>query len=217
MRMGDRVEAFDDEGATADAEIVAANVSEVTLAIGPVRAARASVGAWSLASAVPKGPRADWLVEKLSELGAAAFIPLITQRSVVAPQGVEKLARWGRLASEAARQSARGGVMRIEPLAPLEEVVARASTDATGWFFSTDPNATPIGQLIQVDPPPALVLFIGPEGGWTEGEINSFNVSNFTAVRLTNSILRVETAALAAAAICATWFDARLANNATTQ
>jgi len=207
LRTGDWVEAFDDAGASADAEIVAANVSQVTLSITSIRPPPPTAATWTVACAVPKGPRADWLVEKLSELGATAFIPLITHRSVAAPQGAEKFARWTRLASQAARQSSRTGVMRIDPLRPLADAVAAIAKDSTGWYFSTDPQATPITQLVSENPPPALTMFIGPEGGWTDAEIELFKAANLTPVRLTSTTLRIETAALTAAALAATWFD----------
>ena len=79
---------------------------------------------WTVASAVPKGPRADWMVEKLSELGATAFVPLQTARSVAMPSGSGKLDRWSRLAAEAAKQCGRPGVMRIEPLTPVADVIS---------------------------------------------------------------------------------------------
>jgi 16S rRNA (uracil1498-N3)-methyltransferase len=206
LRTGDWVEAFDDAGASADAEIVAANVSQVTLSITSIRPPPFASATWTIACAVPKGPRADWLVEKLSELGAAAFIPLITQRSVAAPQGAGKFARWNRLASEAARQSSRSGVMRIASLTPLADAIA-ALDSQSAWYFSTAPDATPIAQLTARPPPSALTMFIGPEGGWAEAEIEMFKSANFTPVRLTSTTLRIETAALAAAAIAATWFE----------
>src|SRR5687767_15989799 len=78
---------------------------------------------WTIAAAVPKGDRADWMVEKLSELGVEEFIPLASARSVVLPEGRNKRERWVRIATEAAKQSRRGGVMRVGELTPVAEAL----------------------------------------------------------------------------------------------
>ncbi|HEX2972242.1 MAG TPA: RsmE family RNA methyltransferase, partial [Tepidisphaeraceae bacterium] len=112
-----------------------------------------------------------------------------------------------RLATEAAKQSHRSGVMRIDELTSVAQVLARQPAPA--WYFSTAPSAIPLpqaaAQLIQggLRPEQSLHLFIGPEGGWTEGEIELFQKAALTPVSLGATILRIETAAVAAAAIAA--------------
>jgi 16S rRNA (uracil1498-N3)-methyltransferase len=143
------------------------------------------------------------MVEKLSELGAAAFIPLITARSVVHPEGRGKRDRWQRLATESAKQSRRVGVMRIEELTKLEDAVRDSRVaGGTGCFLSTQADASPLTRVTFGGP--TLTLFIGPEGGWSPGEIGHMSESGLTPAGLTTTILRVETAAVAAAAIVGT-------------
>jgi 16S rRNA (uracil1498-N3)-methyltransferase len=159
---------------------------------------------WSVAAAVPKGERADWMVEKLSELGADAFIPLITARSVVHPEGRGKRGRWQRLATESAKQSRRAGVMRIGELTRLEDAVALAVASGGGWYLSTADDAQPASNAVgEAAPGAALHLFIGPEGGWTQQELDAMNSAGLKPVRLMGTILRIETAAVAAAAVVA--------------
>jgi len=114
LKTGDEVELFDDAGNTGQGTILESASDTVIVQI-QVQAHASSVGAGShnvhIASAVPKSSRADWLIEKLSELGVTRFTPLSTERAVVLPEGTGKRDRWQRIAEEAARQSARVGVI----------------------------------------------------------------------------------------------------------
>ena len=190
MQSGDALEVFDDAGQTADAVIVASDSGGVTVQIQRV-AVRANAPAIVVAAAVPKGDRADWMVEKLSELGVSRFIPLRTARSVVHPEGTGKIDRWKRIATEAAKQSHRTGVMSIEPLTPLDAAFL------PGIWLS--PTATQ--SLLEAAIGPHQTVFIGPEGGWTDEEIEAFHSHNIVPSRMTTSILRIETAAILAAGI----------------
>ncbi|MDB5292564.1 MAG: hypothetical protein JWL69_3805 [Phycisphaerales bacterium] len=219
---GAGVEAFDDAGATASAVLRLSNGQAVSVWVDHISPAPVARLRLTVASAVPKGDRADWMVEKLSELGADAFIPLATARSVVLPEGKNKRDRWLRLATEAAKQSRRPGVMRIEELTPLEVAVAKVAggrihgsgfgvlegaiqaARTAGWFFATEVVGIPIAEAIAGSHSlEDLTLFIGPEGGWTIEEIAAFERAGLSAVKLTDTVLRVETAAVAAAAVVA--------------
>ena len=189
------VELFDDDGKTGSGKLRFDGQHGASVAVEEIAAAVAHRLHLTIASAVPKGERADWMVEKLSELGVARFIPLATMRSVVLPGGTNKKQRWERLAIESAKQSRRAGVMRIDDLTPLALAIA------SGWYLSTQDGAVNIGQMLQRNRAIDLRLFIGPEGGWTEAECAAFDAAGLTAVRLTDTILRVETAAVAAAAV----------------
>ena len=138
LRLGDgaTVEVFDDAGNVASGTLAfdgarGAIVRVERIDLSAAEAAAAEGLRWSVAAAVPKGERADWMVEKLSELGCAAFIPLAAARSVVLPEGrSNKRDRWARIAAESAKQSRRRGVMRIAELTPLTELLARGTAVA---------------------------------------------------------------------------------------
>jgi 16S rRNA (uracil1498-N3)-methyltransferase len=151
-----------------------------------------------IVSAIPKGPRADWMIEKLSELGTDAFVPLVTERSVVVPKGESRINRWNRLAKEAARQSRRVGVMRIEQTVSFESRLKTGSPE--GWVRLYLLPRTDVPSLRDAIGKP-LELWIGPEGGWTDAELAAFRRADVGPARLTASILRTETAAVAAAAV----------------
>jgi 16S rRNA (uracil1498-N3)-methyltransferase len=199
LRVGDEVELFTASGETAAGAIVEATPQRVVVTVAQVQSP-AERFALTIASAVPKGARADWMIEKLSELGVARFVPLITARSVVHPEGRNKLERWRRIAEESAKQSKRIGVMTIASPTPLLNVMDQISETAA--YLSTAPTARPPSSILH-SPSSSLTLLIGPEGGWVDDEIGAFENRHLTPITLGGTILRVETAAIAAAAIVA--------------
>jgi 16S rRNA (uracil1498-N3)-methyltransferase len=209
LAAGDEVEVFDDAGHVGAGIVEIGADESFAVRVAAVQEPQQSRFAWSVAAAVPKGERADWLVEKLSELGCAAYIPLIAQRSVVQPAGTAKRDRWIRLATESAKQSRRRGVMQIaEPikLDALLDSFVQAQSPQLGWFLDFGDTAIPIRQMLMTPPAsPRLLMLVGPEGGWTPGEVDRLLGAHLTAVSLTRTVLRIETAAIAAAACVATW------------
>jgi 16S rRNA (uracil1498-N3)-methyltransferase len=207
LEPGTSVEVFDDAGNLAKGELVISGKKfAVRIAASGVADSSATDFTWIIAAAVPKGERADWMIEKLSELGTGEFIPLAAARSVVLPEGTQKRERWARIATESAKQSRRRGVMRIGKLTTVAELLDsnRDERSQSIWYFSTAADALPISEIGRTLPPASSILaLIGPEGGWTDEELQQFSKAGFTAVRLTDTVLRVETAAITAAAVIA--------------
>jgi 16S rRNA (uracil1498-N3)-methyltransferase len=202
LSAGETVELFDDAGGVASGVIASVDGSHVVVDVQRIDESTTQLER-IVASAIPKGERADWLVEKLSELGVAEFIPLVSERSVVVPQGKNKMQRWQRIATESAKQSRRRGVMRIAEVRAPGEVIHRLPPSMKAIYLSTRADAQPIAQLPLPAETRSLLLLIGPEGGWTDREIDQFGRASVIGARLTGTILRVETAAIAAAAIVA--------------
>jgi 16S rRNA (uracil1498-N3)-methyltransferase len=212
---GTVVELFDDHGATAAGVLqfrergsaLVRVEGEIVKGTGGVRI--------TIASAVPKGDRADWLAEKLSELGVTEWIPLAAERSVVLPEGTGKRDRWVRIATEAAKQSRRAGVMRIGPLTKLPALLASLGSSGVSpgaaWCLSTESSAPAFASSLAAaaDPAAPLTLFVGPEGGWSPAEMAAFEAAGVAFVRLGGTVLRIETAAVAAAAVVSAAFAAR--------
>ena len=201
MSLGDPLELFDSAGAVAAARIVACDAAHVSVAIETVTEATGNHHSIVVASAIPKGERADWLVEKLSEVGVVRWQPLLTERSVVQASGQNKLDRWRRIATEAAKQCFRTGVMQVEsPVTLAAALQAHLQAGMSGILLSLAPDAAGIAAIVrQTD----VVLFIGPEGGWTESEEEQMKAAALRPVRLTRTVLRVETAAVVAAGVVA--------------
>jgi len=200
---GSKVEVFDDAGATAIGRLVFSGPVDAAVRVEIIEpAGHDKTLHLTVAAAIPKGQRADWMVEKLGELGVAALVPLIAARSIVVPQGTAKHQRWQRIATEAAKQSRRQGVMRIEAPTPISALLQGKRSPGAALVLSTAGDAVPIVNAIVSRPPgDDLLLFLGPEGGWTNDELAAFADAQVRSVRLTDSILRVETAAIAAAAV----------------
>jgi 16S rRNA (uracil1498-N3)-methyltransferase len=202
LQVGDDVELFDGQGGAAAGRIVQCDRG-VRIAIESRRRIARPVPWIDLATAVPKGARADVLVEKASELGADRLTPLICQRSVVEP-GENKLERFSRLAIESAKQCGRSHFMAIQPPTPLRAFLAQADHDRrliADEAAGRDPGETVQNLLGDLGGVARLAILVGPEGGWSESERIEAKQAGFQPVRLGPNILRVETAALAAVAI----------------
>jgi 16S rRNA (uracil1498-N3)-methyltransferase len=150
-----------------------------------------------VAAPLPKGDRADLLIEKLTELGTTDFFPLRTVRSVVHPRE-SKLERLQRTVIEASKQCGRNVLMKIHPL--TEWTVYCRSPELNGRKLLAHPagNAVP-GDFGVGD----TCLAVGPEGGFTEEEIRMGQEAGWKTISLGPRILRIETATIALAAIIA--------------
>lgn len=147
----------------------------------------------------------EFVLQKATELGAAAFVPVITSRSLVQDtQDAEKKAgRWGRILQEAAEQSGRGRVPELRaPLRfPLALQAAHAS-HALGLIPWEGETSRSLRAALAIHPTPGAVdLFIGPEGGFSDEEMEQARAAGLLPVTLGPRILRMETAALAAVAL----------------
>jgi 16S rRNA (uracil1498-N3)-methyltransferase len=192
---GESLELFDTAGNIAAGIITHVNSANVVVSIESIQSA-ATTSRVIVASAIPKGERADWMIEKLSELGVSRFIPLAAERSVTLPGGRNKFERWERIAIEAAKQSRRAGIMSIAPVTSLVEVLR---SPVAGWWLSTAPGAVAASAVMGRGLVGDITLMIGPEGGWTDGEMQLMDAAGLCGVGLTASVLRVETAAVVAA------------------
>jgi 16S rRNA (uracil1498-N3)-methyltransferase len=199
LREGDAVIVFDGRGHEAAGTILSASKARVEVRIGEVVERPRPRPALTLAVAMPKGPRQETLIEKCTELGTAEIVPLITQRSVATPSD-HRLDKWRRTTIEAAKQSDQCWLPVLSPPRRLEEVLA----DATAFehHLVAAPGAGTMLDWAGVLAGSASVLaFIGPEGGWTGGELNELTAAGCRPVSLGPHVLRIETAAIAIAAL----------------
>lgn len=153
-------------------------------------------GRITLAVAPPKGERADWLVEKVSELGVARLVWLQTERSVSTIND-KKLERQRRIACAAARQSGQAFVTELDSQVTFEDHLH--TTFDGRWIAHPDPSsAYPATELTQVQD---VGVLIGPEGGFTDHEVSSAINAGYATLDLGRSILRIETAAVVASTL----------------
>ncbi len=206
LEPGDDIELFDGRGRTRPARLVSTRAGEVCFEwSGPCRVSETARTLW-VGAAVPKGKRVDWMVEKLCELGVSRITPLVAERGVVRP-GAEgtKARRWDSIAEEASRQCRRDDVPVVD--APCDLEVWRAGWPPVARVYHAHPEPvalTPrafLAELGALDSGIAVVLAIGPEGGWSERECGLFRDAGSRALSLGPRILRIETAAAVATAL----------------
>ena len=151
-----------------------------------------------IGTAVPKGDRFDWIIEKATELGVARLIPLACHRSVVDPRS-SKLERLRRSVIEACKQCGRNDLMTLDEQTPLADFLALPAPGDLALY--ADRGGRPMAQLASLKAAPGRIFVaIGPEGGWDDSERALFQSHGWHAVGLGPFILRVETAVVAAAA-----------------
>ena len=201
-RAGDLVCLFNGDGREYPAEVVRVDRRSVELDVkGPESPERELGFPLQVAVPLPKGDRAQFLVEKLTELGVTSLVPLRTRRSVVHPgeSKIEKLERW---VIEASKQCGRNVLMRIEPLADWAEFCARA--DLPAQKLLADPSGAPFRRDPQGSAGSPVALAVGPEGGFTSEEVEMARAAGWQMVGLGTRILRVETAAILLAGLVTT-------------
>jgi 16S rRNA (uracil1498-N3)-methyltransferase len=169
----------------------------------------------TLAVSIYKFDRMEWALEKATELGVGAVVPVIARRTEKhLAQAAEKRAeRWRRIVHEAAQQSRRSDVPLIhEPTTLVARV--RAVSTASRIVLAEQERATTLRAAIEEvagqaagQKMPELEIAIGPEGGWAPDEEALFDVNGWRAVSLGPRILRAETAAIVALAVVASCFE----------
>jgi len=169
------------------------------------RPAAESTAGLILAAAVIKGPRMDFLVEKAAELGAAELWPVLCARGVVREVGGERLARWRRLATAAAKQSLAARAIEIAAPLGLGDLIRRP--DGGRLCVVLSPGALALGAVLRAARSRSILLLCGPEGGFADDELATLRAAGFIAAGLGGRRLRSETAALAALSIAAGALD----------
>jgi 16S rRNA (uracil1498-N3)-methyltransferase len=197
LRPGSQVVLFNGDGREYPAEIETVSKKIVQLRVLAVEAPqRERPARLEVAAALPKGDRAHWLLEKLTELGVTHFVPLRTAYSVVNPRE-ERMDKLQRYIIEASKQCGRNVLMTFEPLVDWQSYALRADLPACRLI------AHPGGAALQpVSPSDPVAVAVGPEGGFRGDEVEQACAAGWRIAGLGPRILRVETAAVALAA----WF-----------
>jgi 16S rRNA (uracil1498-N3)-methyltransferase len=192
---GDRVVLFNGDGHDYPADILSIGKRTVSLCIlAPVAVNRELRFPLVVGSALPKGDRADFLLEKLTELGVTRFVPLLTTRAIVQPKPsvVEKFQR---AVIEASKQCGRNRLMIVDPPRKWDEFLSLPDLPTSRFVLHTGPD------LPAVTSSEGSAVAVGPEGGFTSEEITLAGEKGWLAVSLGPRVLRVETAAIAVAAL----------------
>ena len=209
LKVGDHAELFDGKGKLAQAKITSTTKKSAHLKIQSIdiQLPRTS-GRIVIAASIAKGQRFDWMVSKCTELGADHIAPIICERTVKLAKGAKVVERLEKLAVSAAKQCRRVFLPTIsEPqtLVSLLESLKVDYPEAKVVFGGLGEGSVSSGQLwCETD----VVAIVGPEGGFTEAEEILLKENDAAAIRLTDTILRTETAAMAFASILCAMRDA---------
>lgn len=150
-----------------------------------------------VASAIPKGERFRVLIDMLSQVGVVGVMPLVCERGAAKPRS-SAVERWQRIAIEACKQSRNPHVPVIHAPCSVTDSLATVPANGTVVFADVDGRPAADGLPESGD----LFLYVGPEGGFSDAEKNLLHDRGARALNLGANILRVETAAVAAAVRC---------------
>jgi 16S rRNA (uracil1498-N3)-methyltransferase len=223
LELGDAVQIFDGQGLRFEAKIQGIEGKAVQLLVEPGRRhhlyERPTI--WLL-QGLPSGDKMDWIIEKSVELGVSRFSPMECERSIVrlsGPRLVKKMIHWRAQIEAACMQSQRDDLMLLDE-AQSSEACFNRFNGATLKFLlhpeaplnllealRTMRHATPPASSKSPMAAASLVLAIGPESGFSQGERSIARRAGFSEVNLGAQILRTETAALVATAKLQAWLE----------
>ncbi|MBO0860864.1 MAG: 16S rRNA (uracil(1498)-N(3))-methyltransferase [Chloracidobacterium sp.] len=204
LGVGAHVFVFDGEGVEYECEVARVAKHEVGLNLlrkldevveSPLRL--------TLAQALIKGDKFDWVIQKTTELGVTRIVPLVTDHSDVKrgeERAVQRIERWRRIALEALKQCGRRRLVEICEPESFDDFCESAAKD-TRLIFSEHGGESLAAVSEKLRDASQLSLCVASEGGWSEHELLKAASCGFTPVSLGPRILRAETAAIAAVAL----------------
>jgi 16S rRNA (uracil1498-N3)-methyltransferase len=160
----------------------------------------------TVALSIFKFDRMEWAIEKCTELGVSRIVPVIAARTEphLAAAAAKRVERWKRIANQASEQARR--ISPPEICAPIKFKDVLGMSDSPRIVLSEAERTLSLKDAIPQDAT-LLLLAFGPEGGWKQEEITAFREAGWASASLGNTILRAETAAIAAVAIAAAVID----------
>lgn len=204
LKEGDRIEVFDGKSMEYECRINRLCKDKADLAILSTKTAHSFKGAHiTLACALAKKAKIDFIIEKATELGVDTVIPLHTQRTIVEVSGLKlgnRLKRWQNIALEASKQCGRIHLPKIEPVSEFKDVVLKAKEYELALIPHLGIKNKSLKDIVSKSNAASVIVFIGPEGDFSEEEIRLAKKNGCREVSLGELTLKVDTAAIAAVA-----------------
>lgn len=157
-----------------------------------------------LAQGLPKADKMEFIIQKAVELGVCAIAPMVCEHSVVrydAKKAASRVERWQSIAREAAKQSKRDSIPTVAPIRELKQVLQECPDDTTILMLYEGKTPVCLRQVLRQSSAASYLLLIGPEGGFSQTEVDLCQQFGGQSVTLGPRILRTETASLAAVSI----------------
>lgn len=197
--VGETLTLCDGRGFDFFAEVTAITKEEVSLKIKETLPCTAEPEiSVTLFQGIPKQGKMDYIIEKCTELGISRIVPVSTKRSVVKiddkKSEAKKLERWRKIAAESVKQCGRGTIPEITDVLTMSQAIEFSkSLDLTIAAYECERD-TSIKSVLTGKVPKTIGVFIGPEGGLDDKEVENLKASDIETVTLGARILRTETA-----------------------
>lgn len=203
FKTGDTVEFFDGKGGRFEGLITSVDEGVVAGSLKPLAPKTGAAAPLALYAGLLKGPKWDWLLEKATELGVSEIVPVLSARVVAAPdadKAASKRERWERVVVAAAKQCGRDTLPVVREAVSFEKALGSAGAGKSVVLFAFEALAGQSARagLAGLAEAERVSLFIGPEGGFTEGEAEQAKLAGARLMGLGSLVLRAETAVLAA-------------------
>jgi len=197
---GDEIMLFDGAGNSYKAKISAASKEQIT---GNILSSSYKMPEFkiNLYTAIPKGDRFEWLIEKAGELGVTAIIPIVTKRSVQNEISLNKLERYNKISMAASSQCGRNDIMGVKMPLDFKTACTQAAADKNFINILSWESSNKTETLNEVKNFSGANIFIGPEGGFENEEVEFAKALGFKTITLGENILRTETAGIVSAVL----------------
>lgn len=196
MKIGDRVSLCPNDGTEIDCEITEITKAAILGVIVGSRVGEPLRPAITVCAAITKRDTFEWTLQKCTEIGAIAFIPMITDRVIKKTKEVP--ARWMDILREASEQSGRTTLPVIHDPSSLKSAIEQTAKFDRIVLHESMGKAAPMPKIRTMD---HIALFVGPEGGFSEAEIGELQAAGSTIVQIGGLVMRAETAATVGTAL----------------
>ncbi len=198
VAVSDAVELLNGRGLIARGAVVSTSKRSLTVQVEASAALPRPTPEIIIAAAAPKGPRAEAMIEQMSQIGVSRWIPLVTERSVVEPRD-KRIARWrSATVVESTKQCGRAWLMEIDEPTAMGKCLMRS--DQPRLLLADADGRRCRAALGELDSARPILLLVGPEGGFSDAEREAIAAAGGTPISLGPHILRSETAAAVGAA-----------------
>jgi 16S rRNA (uracil1498-N3)-methyltransferase len=193
---GQRIVVFNGEGIEGHGRLIATSKREYAVEIDTLQVGLGyAAPETTLALSIIANDRMDVAIQKACELGVSRVLPLLAARSQAPGNAAKRVPHWQAVAISAAEQCGRARVAMIAPPLPLLDALQSAAP--ARWLFAQRDEVALEQVIVEKG---AQVIAIGPEGGWTDAEVDAFRAAKALGFSLGRATLRAETAAIAALA-----------------
>lgn len=206
LKPGEAIMVLDDSGIEYDVTLTTVGLRETVGRIAGSRRAQGEPAAQvALFQSMLAREKFEWVLQKGTEVGVARFVPVLTERSLVRARMIEekKRERWRRIVIEAAEQSHRGRIPKLDQVVAFDKALADLAPFDRCLIAAPSRTGTPLREALggMSGRPASVAVMIGPEGGFTEPEVEAACHSGAVPINLGPRILRTETCAIVAVAL----------------